>query len=187
MLRKSSGCEMAASGEPAVTLLYDPGGLGATIPADLLWAMGEAGVAEWADGSNPRIEWYLQSTPRGRWSHTDAVSWCGGFHCRAKLETGFSVELDHPHRAREWLKYGRRVALQEAELGDTAVLRLRKRGRAARSRTGSARGGYHVGWFLSRSRGGVVAWSGNVSDRVGADWYSPRVWEVVQIRKAPEL
>lgn len=147
------------------------------VPPQVLVAMGELGVSEiFGPGSNPRIDEYIDSTPRGRWSHTDAVSWCGALHTWVSLQCGLRVPPDG-HRARAWLEAGKRT--KTPELGDTAVMRLRRDHIRQRSRTGSARGGYHVGWYLNTSRGAPVLISGNVDDRVGIDWYAPTVWEVV--------
>jgi hypothetical protein len=60
------------------------------------------------------------------------------------------------------------------------VLQLRKRGPDAR--TGS-RGGYHVGLWMDRTRGGVVLLSGNTSDKVGVDFFPSRRWDVRGVRR----
>lgn len=145
-------------------------------PDHILIALEELGVEEWpGDESNPEVEKYIQATPRGRWSYTDAVSWCGAFCAWTATEAGLSVPRD-AHRARAWLSHGDWT--DEPELGDICVVQLDRRHRRRRGRTGSARGGYHVGWFLNMSRGMPVLLSGNVDDRVGIDWYSPTVWDV---------
>ena len=138
--------------------------------------MQELGVEEYpGKENNPRIVEYLKSTPVGKWSPYDATSWCGAFTCWGALKAGLAVPQD-AHRARAWLGTGERTS--DPELGCIAVMKLRSDHRRHRGRTGSARGGWHVGWYMDTSRGAPVLLSGNVADRVGIDWYSPTVWEV---------
>jgi len=145
-------------------------------PDQILVALEELGVEEWpGKENNPRVLDYLQSTPVGRWSPYDATSWCGAFCTFTALNAGLTVPTEG-HRARAWLQAGDWT--DEPELGDICVVKLRKQYIRRRGRTGSARGGYHVGWFMNMSRGAPVLLSGNVDDRVGIDWYSPTVWEV---------
>jgi uncharacterized protein (TIGR02594 family) len=145
-------------------------------PQQILIAMDELGVEEWpGKKNNPDIVDYLRSTPVGKWSPYDATSWCGAFCCWTALRAGLEVP-QAAHRARAWL--GVPDWTDEPELGDICVVKLRKDHLRHRGRTGSARGGYHVGWFMDMSRGAPVLLSGNVSNRVGIDWYSPTVWEV---------
>ena len=152
----------------------------AVIPLHIKVALSELGHKEWDDGSNPEIEKYIAATPRGRWAFTDAVSWCGGFCAFTALKAGLEVP-ENAHRARAWLAAGEKV--DEPEFGDVCVVQLDRAHRRRRGRTGSARGGYHVGWFMGKSRGGVILLSGNAGDRVGFDWYSPTVWHVRGYRR----
>lgn len=146
------------------------------IPDQILLALEELGVEEWpGDKNNPDVVDYIMSTPVGKWSPYDATSWCGAFCCWVALRANLAVPKD-AHRARAWLSHGDWT--NEPEMGDICVVQLDKRHRRRRSRTGSARGGYHVGWFLNMSRGAPVLLSGNVDDRVGIDWYNPNVWNV---------
>ena len=147
-----------------------------TIPRQIERAFRELGVEEYpGKENNPRVVDYIMSTPVGKWSPYDATSWCGAFCTFTALNAGLTVPTDG-HRARAWLGVGERT--KEPQLGDICVVKLRPDYRRHRGRTGSARGGYHVGWFLNMSRGAPVLLSGNVDDRVGIDWYSPTVWEV---------
>jgi uncharacterized protein (TIGR02594 family) len=151
------------------------------IPRQIRIALKELGVEEYpGKESNPRVVEYLESTPVGRWSPYDATSWCGAFCTWTALEAGLASP-QAGHRARAWLKTGESTS--DPGLGCIAVVKLRKRHLTQRGRTGSARGGYHVGWFMDMSRGAPILLSGNISDRVGIDWYSPTVWEVKGYRR----
>jgi len=138
-------------------------------------ALGEMGVSECPGAEhNPRILEYLDCTPVGRWSPYDETAWCGAFaaYCVAPY-----AEVPYgAHKARIWATWG---AACEPELGCVCVIRRRRKG--SDRRTGS-RGGYHVGFYLDSSRGGVVLLSGNASDRVGIDWYSGQRYEVLAYR-----
>jgi len=163
------------------------------IPLHLEIAMGELGVAEWPGSQhNPRVLEYIDSTPAGIWSQTDELAWCGAFGAWSVREAARQVgELRwrhwvarnwKPHRAREWLRVGEPT--DTPLLGDVCVLQLRngKRSRRARNRTGSARGGYHMGFYQDHTRGGLVLTAGNISDKVGTDFYSFRTWRVAGFR-----
>ena len=153
------------------------------IPEQIQVALGEIGVQEYpGPENNPRVLEYLDATPIGRWSPYDVTPWCGAFMAWTCLQSGLAVPQG-AHRARSWLRTGEPT--QEPQIGAVAVLQLRKahRGSSSRKRTGSARGGYHVGWFLDMSRGSPVIISGNASDRVGIDVYSARRWVVRGFRK----
>lgn len=154
-----------------------------TIPLHLEIALGELGVREWPGRKhNPRVLEYIDSTPAGIWSQTDELAWCGAFGMWCVDQTGgswFAVPRSwKPHRAREWLRLPNPT--DEPQLGDVCVLQLKsgKRSRRARNRTGSARGGYHMGWFQDFTRGGLVLTAGNISDKVGTDFYSFSTWDV---------
>lgn len=154
------------------------------IPLHLQIAMGELGVAECPGREhNPRILEYVDSTPAGIWSQTDEIAWCGAFGSWCVVHA-----YDHPwlvcpsdwkpHRAREWLRLPNPT--DEPQLGDVAVLQLKngRRSRRARNRTGSARGGYHMGFFQDFTKGGLILTAGNMGDKVGTDFYSLRTWKV---------
>jgi uncharacterized protein (TIGR02594 family) len=140
-------------------------------------ALGELGIEEYpGDEHNPRILHYLDATPVGKWSPYDETAWCGAF--AAYCVSPFAEVPAGAHRARSWIRWG--VAC-EPELGRVCVIKRRRKG--SDKRTGS-RGGYHVGFYLNHSRGGVVLLSGNASDRVGIDTYSKRNYEVSAFRTA---
>jgi uncharacterized protein (TIGR02594 family) len=148
------------------------------VPSWLFGALEDADVVEVkGDGNHPRILEYHSYT--GKWS-TDEVPWCG-----SAVET-WLVESDveglgrKGALARSWGRWGR----PEEALGAITVIKRRRSGSDAR--TGS-RGGYHVGLLLSRSRGGLVIWSGNAGDRVGADFYSLRSYDLVAMRMPLDL
>jgi len=125
-------------------------------------------------GNHPRIVAYHSYT--GKWSR-DLVPWCGSA-VEAWLVEAYEEGLGRKGAlARSWARWGRPAV--NDELGAITVIKRRKQGSDAR--TGS-RAGHHVGLLLSRSRGGIVMWSGNASDRVGADWYSFRRYELVAMR-----
>ena len=123
-----------------------------------------------------RILEYHSNT--GKWSR-DEVPWCGSAVETWLVEAGFEG-LGRPGAlARSWAKWGRPADVIESKLGAICVLKRRRTG--ADARTGS-RGGFHVGLYINRSRGGWAMLSGNASDRVGIDVYSKRRYEVVALR-----
>jgi len=157
------------------------------VPAHLEIALGELGVREWPGRAhNPRVLEDIDSTPAGIWSQTDEIAWCGAFGCWCVEQSGQGwwhlPDNWKPHRAREWLRVGEPT--DKPQLGDVCVLQLRngRRSRRARNRTGSARGGFHLGFYLDHTRGGLVLVAGNISDRVGIDYYSTRTWKVQGFR-----
>lgn len=151
------------------------------IPKQVIVGLGELGVEEYpGDANNPRIVQYVKRTPVGKWAPFDATSWCGAYCAFVFARTGLYVPKN-AHRARGWLKGG--DPTREPQLGDICVVQLRRDKRSRRGRTGSARGGYHVGIFMNMSRGAPVLLSGNVDDRVGVDWYNPNVWRVAGYRQ----
>lgn len=145
------------------------------VPPWLVLAQTDYGVVEVKGAKHhPRILEYHSHT--GKWSR-DEVPWCGSAVETWLVEAGYIGLGRDGALARLWKGYGRPAG--EDELGAICVLKRRRRGSDAR--TGS-RGGYHVGLLLSLSRGGLVMWSGNASDRVGADWYSGRRYERIALR-----
>jgi len=145
------------------------------VPGWLVLALSDAGIAEVKGPEHhPRIIEYHSNT--GKWSR-DEVPWCGSAVETWLVEAGYEGLGRKGALARSWSRHGR--PSDKDELGAICVIKRRRRGSDAR--TGS-RGGYHVGLFLSRSRGGLVMWSGNASDRVGADLYSLRRYELISMR-----
>lgn len=144
------------------------------VPLWLLGALEDSGVVEVKGEAHhhPRIIEYHSHT--GKWSR-DEVPWCGSAVEAWLVESGIEGLGRKGALARSWATWGR----PEEALGAVTVIKRRRRGSDAR--TGS-RGGYHTGLLLSRSRGGVVIWSGNAGDRVGADFYSLRSYELVAAR-----
>lgn len=140
-------------------------------------ALGELGVCEYpGDAHNYRILEYHATTTLGDWGRSrDETPWCSSYvnWCVSQYCEGTDNAL-----ARSWLRWG--VAC-EPELGCVCVIKRRRKG--SDRRTGS-RGGYHVGFFLDRSRGGVVLCSGNAGNRVGIDVYSKRNYEALAFRTA---
>lgn len=136
------------------------------------WMIDEIGVEEWpGDQHNPRIVHYLEHTPVGRWAPYDETPWCGAFQAYG-MAMAYIDPPENAHRARGWLKWGSKT---DPVLGAVCILQARKR--ATGRRTGSARGGYHVGTVLDRRPGAVQLISGNVSDKVGIDWFDERRWK----------
>ncbi len=80
--------------------------------------------------STPRIALAIASAASWLDPDDSQTAWCGCIRGLWGLETGTGVPPQH-YRARHWLDWGREVSRQEAEQGDTVVLR----------RTG----GHHVG------------------------------------------
>ena len=113
--------------------------------------------------------------PGDRSKSRDETPWCSSYVnwcvCAYGIGTGNAL-------ARSWLTWGVEC---EPELGCVCVIKRRRKG--SDKRTGS-RGGYHVGFFLDFSRGGVVLLSGNASDRVGIDTYSKRSYDFLAFRTA---
>jgi uncharacterized protein (TIGR02594 family) len=140
-------------------------------------AFGELGVRELPGGEHePRILEYHATTTLGDWGRSrDETPWCSSYvnWCVGAYGVGTDNAL-----ARSWLRWG--VAC-EPELGCVCVIKRRRKG--SDKRTGS-RGGYHVGFFLDFSRGGIVLLSGNASDRVGIDTYSKRSYDFLAFRTA---
>ena len=140
-------------------------------------AFGELGVCELPGSEHePRILEYHDSTSLGDWGRSrDETPWCSSYvnWCVSMYCTGTDNAL-----ARSWLTWGVEC---EPELGCVCVIKRRKRG--SDKRTGS-RGGWHCGFYLDHSRGGVVLLSGNASDRVGIDTYSKRSYEFLAFRTA---
>lgn len=139
----------------------------------------ELGVEEWpGEDSNPRILEYIDCTPLGTWSRTDANPWCGAF-----VSWGITTWGTRPpppekgHRAREWMRWGRKAGPDEL-LGSVCVVQLKRRTKRSRRATGSARGGYHVGVVTEVQKRRVQLISGNKDDRVGIDWYPLSRWTV---------
>jgi len=140
-------------------------------------ALGEMGVSECSGSEHTyRILEYHATTTLGDWGRSrDETPWCSSYvnWCVSRYCEGTDNAL-----ARSWIRWG---VATEPELGCVCVIKRRARG--ADKRTGS-RGGYHVGFYLDSSRGGVVLLSGNASDRVGIDWYSGQRYEVLAYRTA---
>lgn len=145
------------------------------VPCWLEIALEDAGVEEIpGTDHHPRILQYHLNT--GKWSR-DEVPWCGSATETWLIEAGVPGLGREGALARSWRRYGQPAVGDE--LGAITVIKRRRRGSDAR--TGS-RGGYHCGLLLGRSRGGLILWSGNASDRVGADFYSLRRYELVAKR-----
>ena len=142
---------------------------------DIPWferGLGELGVAELPGAEhNPRILEYHAVT--GGWSR-DEVPWCGSF--TAWCMDPYYVPPERAALARSWIRFGEP---SDERLGAVCVIKRRQSG--ADRRTGS-RGGYHVGFFVNRSRAGLVLLSGNSQNRVGVDWYSNRRYEIKALR-----
>jgi len=139
-------------------------------------ALGELGVCEVAGAEHePRILEYHATTTLGDWGRSrDETPWCSSYvnWCVSQYCEGTDNAL-----ARSWRAWGKGCV--NPSLGCVCVIKRRRKG--SDGRTGS-RGGYHVGFFLDHSRGGVVLLSGNASDRVGIDTYSKRNYEVLAYR-----
>ena len=146
-----------------------------TVPRWLDEALQDLGVEE-LPGPKHSIDVVRYHSHTGKWSN-DEVPWCGSAVETWIVDSGYKGLGRKGALARSWGSWGRPAV--NDELGAICVLRRRKKG--PDKRTGS-RWGYHVGFFLSYSRGGVVVWSGNASDRVGADFYSKRKWEAYAMR-----
>jgi uncharacterized protein (TIGR02594 family) len=142
-------------------------------------AFEELGIEEWPGAEhNPRVLWYHAATDLNKRDRlTDEAAWCGSYTARMVLEAGFTPP-QKAFRARNWMRWGEEC---KPVLGCVCVIKRRKKG--SDKRTGS-RGGYHVGFFLDFSRGGVVLLSGNASDRVGIDTYSKRSYDFLAFRTA---
>jgi len=138
-------------------------------------ALGELGVSECPGGEHTyRILEYHATTTLGDWGRSrDETPWCSSYvnWCVGQYVAGTDNAL-----ARSWIRWG--VGC-EPTLGCVCVIKRRKKG--SDKRTGS-RGGWHVGFFINYSRGGVVLLSGNASNRVGIDTYSKRNYEVLAFR-----
>lgn len=141
-------------------------------------AAGELGVTEFpGKRHNPRILEYHATTTLGDWGRSrDETPWCSSFINWVNVQAG--IEGTSNALARSWLRWGVRSEVTIA--GDIAVIKRIRAGRDAR--TGS-RGGYHVGIILRERRRSVQLLSGNVSNRVGVDWFSLRKWDVIDIRR----
>ena len=141
-------------------------------------ALGELGVWETPGREHTyRILEYHSTTTLGDWGRSrDETPWCSSYvnWCVSQYADGTGNAL-----ARSWLRWGRAC---EPGLGCVCVIKRRRRG--SDRRTGS-RGGWHVGFFINYSRGGVVLLSGNAQNRVGIDTYSKRNYEVLAYRTAP--
>jgi len=141
-------------------------------------ALGELGVCE-APGAahNYRILEYHATTTLGDWGRSrDETPWCSSYvNWCIEQELGSGTGSGNA-LARSWIHWG---AATEPVLGCVCVIKRRSKG--SDKRTGS-RGGYHVGFFLDSSRGGVVLLSGNAGNRVGIDWHSGRRWDVMAFR-----
>jgi uncharacterized protein (TIGR02594 family) len=140
-------------------------------------AFGELGVCE-VPGSehSGRILEYHATTSLGDWGRgRDETPWCSSYvnWCVSAYSEGTANAL-----ARSWLTWGVEC---EPELGCVCVIKRRRKG--SDKRTGS-RGGWHVGFYINHSRGGVVLLSGNASDRVGVDTYSKRSYDFLAFRTA---
>jgi uncharacterized protein (TIGR02594 family) len=140
-------------------------------------ALGELGVCEVAGSEHTyRILEYHATTTLGDWGRSrDETAWCSSY---VNFAVSHYTQGSDSALARSWLTWG--VAC-EPELGCVCVIKRRRKG--SDKRTGS-RGGYHVGFYLNHSRGGVVLLSGNASDRVGIDTYSRQRYEVLAYRTA---
>jgi uncharacterized protein (TIGR02594 family) len=152
------------------------------VPRHVLVALGELGVKEWPDGlhpiHNPRIlEYHAATTLHSAAALTDEAAYCGSFMAWVWKKVGLEPP-EKAFRARSWLKAG--VATEFPELGDVCVVKRIKRG--SDKRTGS-RGGWHVGQWVNRTRGGIILLSANVGDRVGVDFFSSRRWDVKALRR----
>ncbi len=149
------------------------------LPLHFVVAFRELGVAEYpGDKHNPRIlEYHAATSLHSKAALTDEAAYCGSFMAWVWKKAGFEPP-DKAFRARSWLKAGVKA---EAELGVACVVKQRKRGPDAR--TGS-RGGWHVGQWVNRTRGGIILLSANVGDRVGVDFFSSRRWDVKALRQA---
>lgn len=143
-------------------------------------ALGELGVCEYpGKAHNYRILEYHSTTSLGDWGRSrDETAWCSSYVNWAVEEAlGCGVGTGNA-LARSWLHWGKAC---EPVLGCVCVIKRRARG--GDKRTGS-RGGWHVGFFINYSRGGVVLLSGNAQNRVGVDTYSKRIYEVNAFRTA---
>jgi uncharacterized protein (TIGR02594 family) len=140
-------------------------------------AFDELGIKEWPGAEhNPRILEYHATTTLGDWGRSrDETPWCSSY---VNWAVSHYTQGTDNALARSWRVWGKAC---EPELGCVCVIKRRRRG--SDKRTGS-RGGYHVGFYLNHSRGGVVLLSGNASDRVGIDTYSKQRYEVLAYRTA---
>lgn len=142
--------------------------------------MGEMGVCEYPGSEhNPRVLEYHSTTTLGDWGRSrDETPWCSSY---VNWCVGQYVEGTDNALARSWLMWG-----VECEPGLGCVCVIKRRARGADERTGS-RGGYHVGFYMNHTRGGIVMLSGNAQDRVGIDPYYFRSYDVLAYRTASTL
>lgn len=150
-----------------------------SLSRDIPWlepALSQLGVREWEGAANnPRILEYHSHTTMGDWGKSrDLTPWCASF-VGWTLIRGSELP-SYSALARSYIAWGEQTV---ARLGAVCVIKRRQKG--SDKRTGS-RGGYHVGFFVNRSRGGLVLLSGNAQDRVGVDWYSNRRYELKALR-----
>jgi len=145
------------------------------------YAEGELGQRELRGAKhNPRILGYHATTSLGDWGRSrDEVAWCSSFVNWCFVKAG--VEGTDNALARSWLRWGRKVELEDWELGDVMVIKRKKRG--ADKRTGS-RGGYHVGFPYRVTGRYVLLLGGNQSDSVCFSRYRWRRYLHVGLRRA---
>lgn len=146
------------------------------------YALDELGVREVKGPEhNPRVLEYHATTTLGDWGRSrDETPWCSSFVNWSHEEAG--VEGTGNALARSWSHRFDVVWGVPCEPFPGAVIVLRHRASSS-ARTGS-RGGYHVGYYLSRTKRAVQVLSGNTSDRVGVDKFSLAKWEIVSVRTA---
>lgn len=151
-----------------------------SLSRDIPWlerGLGELGVVETPGAEHTyRILEYHNTTTLGDWGRSrDETPWCSSY-VNWVMEPYF--EPTRNALARSWISWGKAC---EEKLGAICVIKRRRRG--SDRRTGS-RGGYHVGFYLNHTRGGIVLLSGNAADRVGIDPYYFRRYEVLAYRTA---
>lgn len=88
-----------------------------------------------------------------------STPWCGAFAGLVVKSVGKSAPASY-RIARSWLRYGSKVSLKNARPGDIVVVRTGR--------------GYHVGLFVSKSKGHVNLIGGNQSNRVQVSQYSTK-------------
>jgi uncharacterized protein (TIGR02594 family) len=100
---------------------------------------------------NPTILNWAKQMGSGWLFKTDEVPWCGLFvgYC------AFLSKVDYPkdyYRAREWEKFGTKIQLTDAKLGDVLVF--------------SRQGGGHVGVYVGEDKTAFHVLGGNQGDTV---------------------
>jgi uncharacterized protein (TIGR02594 family) len=150
-----------------------------------LWfdvAMCEIGEKEGSGkaSNNPRILEYLQMFShlnRSGLSAVDETAWCGAFVAWCLREAGATsndfVNGRYLAGAKMWLHVGQK--LKQPQVGCVTVVSRP----AGSDTTGTTTSGYHVGFFVEATKGGVVLLGGNQGNKVSvAPFLRSKGWTV---------